>query len=79
MIAIGSIVSLKVIQRAPFRQYSCSTTTTKSSTSFLSWSEKWFNDTNENDSIKAPVFYCDSKNIDVLKNPEHFYNELKVC
>lgn len=30
------------------------------------------------DCFNAPVFYCDSKNIDVLKDPKQFYSELKV-
>lgn len=85
MIAVGSIISLKMIQRSPFRQYSCSKTVQTSSTSsssFFRWSEKWFNNKNASiesgDCFNAPVFYCDSKNIGVLKDPKQFYSELKV-
>ena len=89
MIAVGSIISLKVIQRSPFRQYSCSKTvqtssssSSPSSSSFFRWSEKWFNNKNvldeSDDCLNAPVFYCDSKNIDILKDPKQFYSELKV-
>ena len=86
MIAVVSIASLKVIQRSPFRQYSCSKTVQTSSTTlsspFLKWSEKWF-DTEKRtyksqDCLSAPVFYCDSKDIDVLKEPKQFYRKLKV-
>lgn len=80
MIALGSIVFVKILQRTSFCQYSCSTTATVKSTTFLEWSKIWFRDAADGkETLKSPVFFCESKNIDVLKDPNQFYQELKVC